>query len=240
MSGPIEQFEIKPIVPLHIGDYDVSFTNSSLFMVLAVFVTVIVLSLATRKRTLIPRPFQSVAEILYEFIGSLLRENVGHEGKRFFPFIFSLFMFVALGNLLGLVPYSYTFTSQMGAVGGLSVLCLLVNIVVGIKKKKWGYVHTFMPKGIPLALAPLIIPIEIISFLSKPFSLTVRLVANMTVGHIMLKIIAGFVFALGVAGLVPVLFNGAIIVFETFIALLQAFIYTVLSCIYLSDALHDH
>ncbi len=240
MSGPVEQFEIKPIIPIQIGDYDVSFTNSSLFMVIAVIVAVTFLGLATRKKSLIPGPLQSVAELLYEFIGSLLKENVGPEGKKFFPFIFALFMFVALGNLLGLVPYSYTFTSQMGAVGGLSVLCLIVNIIVGIKKKKWGYLHTFMPKGIPVALAPLIIPIEMISFLSKPFSLTVRLVANMTVGHIMLKIIAGFVFALGVAGLVPVLFNGCIILFETFIALLQAFIYTVLSCIYLSDALHDH
>lgn len=240
MSGPIEQFQIKPIVPLHIGDYDVSFTNSSLFMVIAVFVAIISLSLATRKRTLVPKPFQSVAEILYEFIGTLLKENVGHEGKKYFPLIFSLFIFITLGNLLGLLPYSYTFTSQMGAIGGLSILFLVINTIIGIKKKKWGYLHTFFPRGIPIALAPLLVPIEMISFLSKPFSLTVRLVANMTVGHIMLKIIAGFVFALGVAGLVPVLFNGAIIVFETFIALLQAFIYTVLSCIYLSDALHDH
>ena len=148
--------------------------------------------------------------------------------------------FVAFGNLLGLFPYSFTFTSHVAAVGGLSLLALLFNICIGIRKKKWGYLRTFMPRGIPAALAPLIVPIEMISFLSKPFSLTVRLVANMTVGHIMLKIIAGFVLGLGIGGIVPLVFNGCIVVFEIFIALLQAFIYTVLSCIYLSDAIHSH
>ena len=151
-----------------------------------------------------------------------------------------MFLFVAFGNLLGLFPYAFTFTSHLTAVGSLSVIALLFNIGIGIKKKKIGWLRTFLPKGIPFALAPLIVPIEMISFLSKPFSLTVRLVANMTVGHIMLKIIAGFVVALGVAGVVPVLFNSCIVCFEIFIALLQAFIYTVLSCIYLGDALHEH
>lgn len=125
-------------------------------------------------------------------------------------------------------------------MGGLSVIALLFNIGIGIKKKRLGYLRTFLPRGIPLILAPLIVPIEMISFLSKPFSLTVRLVANMTVGHIMLKIIAGFVLALGIGGIVPLAFDAAIVVFEIFIALLQAFIYTVLSCIYLGDALHEH
>jgi len=170
----------------------------------------------------------------------LIKENVGAEGMKYFAFIFSLFTFVAFGNVLGLFPYAFTFTSHLAAVGGLSVIALLFNICVGVKKRKLGYLRTFLPKGIPLALAPLIIPIEMISFLSKPFSLTVRLVANMTVGHIMLKIIAGFVMVLGFAGIVPLAFDGVIIVFEIFIALLQAFIYTVLSCIYLGDALHEH
>jgi F-type H+-transporting ATPase subunit a len=154
--------------------------------------------------------------------------------------IFNIFLFVAFGNVLGLFPYAFTFTSHLAAVGGLSVIALLFNIGIGIKKKKLGWLRTFMPKGIPFALAPLIIPIEMISFLSKPFSLTVRLVANMTVGHIMLKIIAGFVVTLGFLGIVPLAFDACIIVFEIFIALLQAFIYTVLSCIYLGDALHSH
>ena len=208
MSNPMEQFTIKPIIPIEVGGVDISFTNSSLFMVLAVVVSTLVF--------------------------------VGVEGLKYFSFIFTVFLFVAFGNLLGLFPYAFTFTSHLAAVGGLSVIALLFNICIGIRKKKWGYLRTFLPKGIPAALAPLIVPIEMISFLSKPFSLTVRLVANMTVGHIMLKIIAGFIVALGIGGIVPLAFDGCIIVFEIFIALLQAFIYTVLSCIYLGDALHSH
>lgn len=236
----MEQFEIKPLIPLNIGGVDVSFTNSSLFMVLAVVSAVLLMGMCLRKRTIIPSVAQSVPEVLYEFIAGLLRENVGMEGMKYFSFIFSLFTFVAFGNVLGLFPYAFTFTSHLAAVGGLSVIALLFNIGIGIKKKRLGYLRTFLPRGIPLILAPLIVPIEMISFLSKPFSLTVRLVANMTVGHIMLKIIAGFVLALGIGGIVPLAFDAAIVVFEIFIALLQAFIYTVLSCIYLGDALHEH
>ena len=174
-------------------------------MVLAVVVSTLLLGFCIRKRTIIPSVAQSVPETIYEFINSLIKENVGTEGLKYFPFIFTVFLFVAFGNMLGLLPYAFTFTSHLAAVGGLSLIALLFNVIIGIKKKKWGYLRTFMPKGIPAALAPLIIPIEMISFLSKPFSLTVRLVANMTVGHIM-----------------------------------QAFIYTVLSCIYLGDAIHSH
>ena len=151
-----------------------------------------------------------------------------------------LSQFVLFGNLIGLFPYAFTYTSHLAAVGGLSIIALLFNMCVGIKKKKIKFLRTFLPKGIPLALAPLIVPIETISYLSKPFSLTVRLVANMTVGHIMLKIIAGFIAALGILGVIPFLFDACIIVFEIFIAMLQAFIYTVLSCIYLGDAIHEH
>lgn len=240
MSNPMEQFEIKPIIPLKVGEVDVSFTNSSLFMVIAVVVCTLMFALCLRKRSLVPNAEQSLVEGMYEFVQNLLRENVGVEGLKYFPFIFTVFTFVAFGNVLGLFPYAFTFTSHLTAVGCLSIIALLFNICIGIKKKKIGWLRTFLPKGIPFALAPLIVPIEMISFLSKPFSLTVRLVANMTVGHIMLKIIAGFIVGLGVLGAVPLLFDSAIICFEIFISLLQAFIYTVLSCIYLGDALHEH
>lgn len=240
MSNPMEQFNIKPLVPLEVNGYDISFTNSSLFMVLAVVSCLLLFALCLRKRTIVPSLAQSVPEVLYEFVYNLLKENAGPTAVRYFPFIFTLFLFVAFGNLLGLFPYAFTFTSHLAAVGGLSLLALLYNIIIAVHHKKWGFFRTFMPKGIPSMLAPLIIPIETISFLSKPFSLTVRLVANMTVGHIMLKIIAGFVFALGLAGIIPLAFDACIVVFEIFIALLQAFIYTVLSCIYLSDAIHSH
>ena len=220
MANPMEQFEIKPLIPFEINGVNVAFTNSALFMTLAVFSIVLLMGYCLRKRTIIPSVSQSVPEVLYEFIAGLIKENVGAEGMKYFAFIFSLFTFVAFGNVLGLFPYAFTFTSHLAAVGGLSVIALLFNICVGVKKRKLGYLRTFLPKGIPLALAPLIIPIEMISFLSKPFSLTVRLVANMTVGHIMLKIIAGFVMVLGFAGIVPLAFDGVIIVFEIFIALL--------------------
>ncbi len=240
MSNPMEQFSVKPIIPLKIGNIDVSFTNSALFMVITVVLSTLIFAFCLRKRTIVPSVSQSIPETIYEFISSLIKENVGIEGLKYFSFIFTLFLFVAFGNMLGLFPYAFTYTSHLAAVGGLSVIALLFNVCIGIKKKKWGYLRTFLPKGIPAALAPLIIPIETISFLSKPFSLTVRLVANMTVGHIMLKIIAGFILALGIGGIVPLVFDGCIVVFEIFIALLQAFIYTVLSCIYLSDAIHSH
>lgn len=240
MSNPMEQFNIKPVVPIEAGGYDISFTNSSLFMVLAVASCSLLFGLCLRKRALIPGKAQAFAEMVYDFIHDLVKENIGPEGLKYFGFIFSLFLFIAFGNVLGLFPYAFTFTSHVAAVGTLSLVALLFNMSVGIKKKKWGYIRTVMPKGIPWALAPLVMPIETISLLSKPFSLTIRLVANMTVGHIMLKIIAGFIVALEALGFVPLLFDAAIIVFELFIALLQAFIYTVLSCIYLSDAIHSH
>ncbi len=240
MANPMEQFVIKPIIPIEVGGVDISFTNSSLFMVLAVLLSSLILGVCLRKRTLVPNMAQSVPESLYEFIEGLLRENVGAEGLRYFPFIFTVFLFVAFGNVLGLFPYAFTFTSHLTAVGSLSLLALALNIFVGIKRKKLGWIRTFLPKGIPAVMAPVIIPIEIVSFLSKPFSLSMRLVANMTVGHIMLKIIASFVVALGVFGIVPLLFDCAIVCFEIFISLLQAFIYTVLSCIYLGEAIHEH
>ena len=240
MASPMEQFTIKPLSHIELFGYDVSFTNSALCMVITVVSATLLLSLCLRKRSIIPSAAQSIPEGLYEFIRNLLKENIGKDGLKYFSFIFTLFTFVLFGNLLGLFPYSFTFTSHLAAVGGLSLISLLFNICIGIKKKKLGYLRTFMPKGIPFALAPLIIPIETISFLSKPFSLTVRLVANMTVGHIMLKIIAGFITTIGVLGIIPFLFDACIVVFEIFIAMLQAFIYTVLSCIYLGDALHEH
>ncbi len=240
MASPLEQFTVKPLIPITIGNYDISFTNSALFMVITILSIVILFAFCLRKRSIIPTISQSIPEATYDFIHNLLKNSAGKDGLKYFSFIFSIFLFIAFGNFLGLFPYSFTFTSHLAAVGCLSILALIFNIIVGIKVKKWGYLRTFLPKGIPVALAPLVIPIEAISLLSKPFSLTVRLVANMTVGHIMLKILAGFIVALGLGGIVPLLFDACIIIFEMFIAVLQAYIYTVLSCIYLSDAIHHH
>lgn len=240
MSNPMEQFEVKSIVPINVAGHDISYTNSSMFMTLTVVICVCLFMFCLRKRTIVPGKAQAFAEMVYDFVYSLVKDNIGPEGLKYFSFIFSIFLFVAFGNVLGLFPYAFTFTSHVAAVGALSLLGLLFNMAVGIKKKKWGYIRTIMPNGIPWVLAPLVMPIETISLLSKPFSLTVRLVANMTVGHIMLKVMAGFIVALGALGIVPLLFDACIIVFELFIALLQAFIYTILCCIYLGDAIHSH
>ncbi len=240
MASPMEQFNIKPLIPLEIDGYDISFTNSALFMTLAVVLSTLFLVLAMRKRALIPGTMQSVVEVLYEFVGGIVKENIGPEGRKYFPFIFSIFIFVMFGNMLGLLPYSFTFTSHVSAVGTLALIAFLLNIVVGIRKKGWGWLHTFAPSGSPLIAIPVLVPIEIISFLAKPFSLTVRLAANMTVGHVMLKVIAGFVIMLGVGGILPLFFDCLIVLFEIGIGLLQAYIFTVLSCIYLGEALHEH
>lgn len=242
MSGPIEQFEIKPIISLpKIDNIDLSFTNSSLFMALAVGVCSVFFITAMRKRSLIPSKLQSVAEITYELVSGMANEMVGPEGRKFMPFLFTLFLFVVLGNLLGILPYSFTYTSHFAAVGSLSVFAILVTVVAGLKKRGLNWFTNFFPKGTPIAIAPILVPIEVISFCSKPFSLTVRLTVNMMVGHIMLKVIAGFVYSLSFwGGWVPLAFISVLTIFEMGIAVLQAYIYTILTCVYLSDALHAH
>ncbi len=240
MADLMHQFEIKEIAPIKIGEFNIGFTNSSLCMVISALSIFVVFSLCLRKRTMIPGVAQNIPESAYEFIYSMIRDNIGKEGIRYLSFIFSLFLFILVGNLLGLFPYSFTFTSHFAAVGAISIMGLLFNVFQGIRKRKWGYLRTFLPKGVPLWLAPLIIPIETLSLLSKSFSLTVRLVMNMVIGHIVLKVFAGFIIMMNIAGIIPLAFNGAIIAFEIFIACLQAYIYTILSCIYLGDALHEH
>ncbi len=242
MSGPIEQFEIKPVVSLpEINGVDLSFTNSSLFMALGVLAGSAFFLYALRKCSLIPSKLQSAAEVVYEMVSGMIREMVGPEGRRYLPFIFTLFMFVAMGNLLGLLPYSFTYTSHFAAVGSLSVFAIGVTVFAGLKKRGMGWFENFFPHGTPIAIAPILVPIEIISFFSKPFSLTVRLSVNMMVGHIMLKVIAGFIYDLSFwGGWLPLVFISLLTVFELGIAILQAYIYTILTCVYLSDALHAH
>lgn len=236
----MEQFVIKRLMPLDVNGFDISYTNSSLSMTLSVLAIIVLFSTCLVKRSLIPNKAQCIPESFYEFVQKIVIENIGKEGLKYFSFIFTIFLFVFSGNLMGLFPYSFTFTSHFATVGTLSIFGLLFNIYNGVKKRKWGYFRTFLPKSVPMWLAPLIIPIEALSLISKSFSLTVRLVMNMVIGHIVLKIFAGFIIMMSFLGFIPLLFCSAIIVFELFIACLQAYIYTVLSCIYLSDALHEH
>jgi F-type H+-transporting ATPase subunit a len=244
VANPIEQFKIKPIIPLEIGGVDVSFTNSAVMMVISVVLITAFLTLSVRSRALVPGRWQSMAEVFYEFIAGMLRDNVGSAGRKYFPFIFSLFMFVMFGNLLGMVPGAFTYTSHVIVTFGMAIVVFTGVTIIGFARHGTHFLRMFFPEGAPIATAVILVPIELISYFSRPFSLAVRLFANMTVGHIILKVLGGFVVTLGgfyvLPGIVPFAFLGAVTVLEFGIALLQAYVFTILSCIYLHDAIHMH
>jgi F-type H+-transporting ATPase subunit a len=238
--SPLEQFEIHTLAPLRVGEANLSFTNSSLLMVIAVALATIFLVVGTGKGKMVPGRWQSMAEITYEFVANLIRETVGHEGQRFFPFVFTLFIFILLGNLLGMVPYSFTFTSHIIVTFGLAAVVFIGFTILGFVRHGMHFFSFFVPPGAPVLMWPLLIPIEIISYLSRPVSLSVRLFANMLAGHTLLKVIAGFIFVLGVAGVVPFAFVIALTGLEILIAFLQAYVFAILTCLYINDALHLH
>lgn len=246
MAGPIEQFEIKPIIPIEIGGLDLSFTNSSVYMVLTIVMAAGFLILATSRRSLVPSRIQSSAELLYEFVGKTLRENAGEEGMRFFPLVFSLFMFVLVANLVGMFPYAFTVTSHIIVTFALAMLVFLTVTIYGLWRNGLGFFRLFLPSGVPLVLAPIIVPIEMVSYLSRPISHSVRLFAVMLAGHITLKVFAGFVVSLcslGTLGLfatvLPLLMTIALTGLELLMSVIQAYIFTMLSCMYLKDALQS-
>ncbi len=240
------QFEVRPIIPFHIGNIDLSFTNSALWMLIGVVLSISVLSFASRKKALIPGRWQMFSESLYEFIANMIRDNLGLEGRRYFPFIFTLFVLVMLGNSLGLVPYSFTYTSHLIVTLSLALIIFISVLIIGFARHGFTFFRLFLPPGLPTWLMPLIIPIELLSFLIRPVTLSVRLFANMLAGHIMIKVFAGFSVALvasfGAAGyffgIIPMFFNVVLIGFELLIAFLQAYVFTILSCIYLKDTLY--
>lgn len=240
MASPLEQFRIERIVPIEIGTLDASFTNSAMFMLIAAGLVVIFLSTSLQNRSLVPGRLQSIAEILYEFVANMVRSNVGADGRAYFPFVFSLFMFILFGNLLGMVPYSFTFTSHLAITLGLAMFIFIATTVLGFVKHGAHFFHFFLPHGTPWYVAPLLIPIEIISYFTRPVSLSLRLFANMTAGHTLLKVFAGFVAGMGIFGVVPFAAVIAMTGLEFLIAFLQAYVFTVLTCIYLNDALHMH
>ena len=240
MASPLEQFAIKPIVPIQIGGIDASFTNSALFMVFAVAGAALFLTLSVRGRALVPGRWQSMAELTYEFVASMIRNNVGTEGRKYFPFVFSLFMFILFGNMLGMIPYSFTFTSHIAVTFAMAIVVFLGTTVIAFMKHGVRFFGFFLPHGTPILVAPLLVPIEVLSYFTRPISLGLRLFANMTAGHTMLKVFASFVVAMGFAGFVPLVFVAALTGLEFLIAFLQAYVFTVLTCIYLNDALHMH
>jgi F-type H+-transporting ATPase subunit a len=239
-ESPLSQFQLIELVPIRIGGINASFTNSSLWMVVALAGVTLFLTLGMRKHALVPGRWQSMAEMSYEFIANLVRDNAGSEGKRFFPFIFSLFMFILFCNVLGMIPYTFTVTSHIIVTLAMALTVFIGVTIIGFVKNGWKFLHLFCPAGVPVLVMPLLIPIEIISYFVRPISLSVRLFLNMMVGHTMLKVFAGFVVLLGIWGIGPLAFIVVFIGFEFFVALLQAYIFAVLSCLYLNDALHPH
>lgn len=209
-------------------------------MMAAVVISSALLLGGASKGAMIPGRVQAMAELFYEFIANMIRDNVGSAGKKFFPFIFSLFIFTLFGNILGMLPYGYTFTSQIAVTFFMAIVVFLGVTLIGLAKHGLHFFSLFFPHGAPLFTAPILIPIELVSYLSRPISLSVRLFANMTVGHVLLKVLAGFVVALGIFGVVPLAVLVAITALELLVALLQAYIFTILCCIYLNDALHLH
>lgn len=245
MAGPLEQFEIHPYVPIEIGGIDLSFTNSAAWMALAAAAATAFLTLGARRRALVPGRVQLLAEMTYEFVANMIRDNVGDAGRRYFPYIFTLFMFILFGNMLGLIPGSFTFTSHIIVTAALAIAVIVAVTGVGIAKHGMHFFSFFVPKGVPAPMLLMMVPIEIISYLSRPVSLSIRLFANMMAGHTMIKVFAGFVVPLGAAtlglgGLAPIAMNVALTGFELLVAFLQAYVFTVLTCLYLNDALHLH
>jgi F-type H+-transporting ATPase subunit a len=239
--GPLAQFEIKTLIPLQPGGVDISFTNSSLMMVLAFILVTLFMTLGMRRRSLIPGRWQSMVELSYQFIANLIRDTVGSDGRRYFPLIFTLFMFILFGNLLGMVPYSFTFTSHIIVTFAMAIIVFIGVTILGFVKHGMHYFSFFVPPGVSVVLWPLMIPIEIISYLSRPISLSVRLFANLTAGHTMLKVFASFVIGLGVVGgILPLAFVVALTGLELLIAVLQAYVFTILTCFYINDAVHMH
>ena len=239
-QSPLSQFEIKRWVPIEIGDVDVSLTNSAAFMLLTVVAIGVFLILGMRRPAIVPGRWQSMVELSYVFIANLVKDTVGTEGRPYFPFIFTVFMFVLVGNLIGMVPYGFTFTSHIIVTFTMAMVVFLGVTVIALIKHKIHFFTFFMPPGVPLIMAPLLVPIEIISYLSRPMSLSVRLFANMLAGHTLLKVFAGFVVALWLFGVFPLAFVVVLTGLEIVIAFLQAFVFTILTCLYLNDALHLH
>ncbi len=244
---PIRQFDLHNMVDIQIGKYDISFTNSSFMMVVAVVCICLFLYFSTAKKSLIPGRWQSVAEISYEFVADMVRSTAGRDGLRFFPFVYALFMFILFANMLGLVPFFFTPTSHIIVTFALAMMVMVTVLIVGFWKNGLGFLQLFNPGGVPLILKiVLVTPLEIISFLSRPLSHSIRLWANMLAGHIMLKLFASFIIAMAVGltgafklgAIAPAIMTIALTPLEILVAFLQAYVFAILTSVYLNDALH--
>lgn len=247
MADPTHQFVVTPWIPIEVAGVDISFTNSAAWMAIAGAVALAFFSAATARRDLVPTRTQAAAEAVYTFIADMIRENVGPRGREYFPLVFTLFIVVLLGNMLGLIPGSFTYTSHIIVTGALALAVFAAVTVIGIAKNGPAFFTLFVPPGVPWYLQILVVPIEALSFIIRPITLSVRLFANMLAGHLVLKVFAGFsasligLGALGAAaGLIPVVANVGVIALEVLIAFLQAYVFAILTCIYLKDTVDIH
>ena len=241
-SNPMQQFTVKRIGPeINIAGVDLSFTNASLFMVISATVIILFLFLGSKEKNIIPNKLQLIAELFYTFVAKMISDTAGSKARPYFPFIFSLFMFVLFCNMVGMLPYSFTVTSHIIVTLIMALFIFIAVTIIGFIKHGFKYLSIFVPSGVPAVLLPLITIIEIISYLSRPVSLSVRLFANMMAGHTMLKVFGGFVVSLGIlGGWLPLSFSVALTGLEILVAFLQAYVFAILTCIYLNDALNLH
>jgi F-type H+-transporting ATPase subunit a len=244
---PIHQFQIVDLFPIaKIGNTEFAFTNSAAYMLTAVAALTVFLVAATAGRNLVPSRLQSAAELSYEFVANTVRSTAGAEGMKFFPFVFSLFMFILTVNMIGLIPYTFTVTSQIIVTAALAITVFLTVLGYGLWRHGFHFFNLFVPKGVPIYILPLIVAIEILSFISRPISHSVRLFANMLAGHITLQVFASFIILLGtglgvvgwIGGALPFLMVVMLFALETLVAFLQAYVFAILTCIYLNDAIH--
>ena len=239
--SPLEQFEITPFVHFEVGSVDLAFTNSSLAMVITIAVITLFLTLSVNTRSIIPSRVQLISELSYGFIAQLLKDTVGEQGRKYFPFVFTIFMFVLIGNMVGMLPYSFTFTSHIIVTFALAAIVFIGVTILGFAKHGMHFFSFFVIPGLPWYMLPLLIPIEVISYLSRPISLSVRLFANMLAGHTLIKVFAMFVITMPFySGVLPLAFIVALIGLEILIAFLQAYVFAILTCLYINDALHLH
>jgi F-type H+-transporting ATPase subunit a len=241
-ANPMTQFEVYRIGPeIKVGAFDISFTNASLFMVISSLTILIIFNLGSKKNAMLPSKIQLLAELSYTFVSKMISDTAGSKAKPYFAFIFSLFMFVLFCNMFGMIPYTFTVTSHIIVTFVLASFIFIGVTIIGFIKHGFGYLKLFVPSGVPVVLLPLIVVIEIISYLSRPISLSVRLFANMMAGHTMMKVFGGFVISLGiVGGWLPLSFSVALTGLEILVAFLQAYVFAILTCIYLNDALNLH
>ena len=242
---PMSSFAVKNLIPIDVFGLDISITNSSLYMLLVVLLICLVLFLGTSDKGFVPGKLQAIVEGLFFFTGDVVKTNISKQSVAFFPYMISLFLFVMVGNIIGLFPFAFSFTSQLVVTFGMAIIVFIASIVLGFYNQGLKYFRHFCPEGVPLALAPLFIPIELMSFLFRPITLGMRLFVNMMAGHVMIEVIAGFAVSIaGVAAFsyfaaIPIIVNILLNVFKLAVCILQAYVFVVLSCVYLSESVEE-